>query len=101
MRDLVVTPRGGLPAIRALLDINHGASLEDDGSYYVWCYGHANPTVWRKSEEGAPVTCLWCIAYGPREDWHRRNPYGQRGREEMHEGTRYLVFDTETSGRGY
>lgn len=96
MPDLVVK------RVERVDDVNHGADFDDrDNMIYVWCYGPTPYPLWKKSDEGAPVTCLRCIVYGPREEWTRRNPFGQRGRAECIEGQRYLVFDTETGGRGY
>ena len=102
MPDLVVQPKWNHAPMLELRGINHGADFDDrDNMIYVHCFGPTDIHQWVKSEEGAPITCFRCLVYGPREEFHRRNPYGQRGREECVDGARYLVFDTETSGRGY
>lgn len=100
MREVTVTPRWDHYAVRDRMDVDHAATIEEDGSLYVWCYGPTTETLWMKAAEGAVVTCLTCLAYGPRLEWSRKNYFGQRAREEMSEGVRYMVFDPETGGRG-
>jgi hypothetical protein len=90
---VVVTPRWNHSSIRMRRGLNHAATIDAEG-IYVWCYGPTTEGIWHKAPEGAPVNCLTCLAYGPRDDW-QPHPMG-RMRIAMKDGRRYGVVDSET-----
>ncbi len=80
--------------------MGHGASIDGEFNYYVWCYGTSQMFLWEEAPEGAVVSCLRCLVYGPRGEWETFAGMGDPPvRPEMREGVCVLAVDTETRER--